>query len=96
VSGNPTNPLPGDHSRFRRLAKEVGAVRALMDIMGEYDVEAVCVCGCLLSEHVGVRRNGGEWKSPCKGCPCGDFLDGPDCLCSSCLDLRRLLEGNED
>jgi hypothetical protein len=94
-----TDPLAGwpsdkDNSRFKRLARQVGPLNALADILGEYDVEAVCVCGCLLSEHVGVRRNGGEWKSPCKTCPqCEDFLDGPGCLCRDCLDLRRLLEG---
>lgn len=94
--------MSDDHSsRFRRAldrhgAKEIGALRALMDILGEYEAEAVCVCGCLLSEHVGVRRNGGEWKSPCKGCLCDDFLDGIDCLCRDCLDVRRLLEGGEN
>ena len=88
-----TDPRPEDYSYFRKLAREVGPLRAIMDILGENDVEAVCQCGCPLSEHVGVRRNGGEWRSPCKTClRCEDFMDGPDCLCGSCLDLRRLLE----
>jgi hypothetical protein len=41
--------MSGGYSRFRQLARQVGPLNALIHVLGEDDVEAVCVCGGPLS-----------------------------------------------